>query len=1065
MQGIGQYRLQHNTVLLVIGCLAIGVSLLVTAQTLQSDITKRAATDNSKPLVLLAEENSPPLSYLENGVVKGRTSDLIAALGRVLGRNTQIELMDLNAAQQKVLQGEADGVFMSVGEERKQLYDFTDAIFTSQFGVFVRAGDVRIRELSDLDGKKLGVTQAGYSRQFFSGHPEVTLVLIQNYEDGFHRLANGDLDAIATSTWLAAYSIQQHHWGNFALAGPPFASVPEGIAVKKGNVELLRELNGAVRALKADGTISRIEERWRPQEMLFVSRERAGRYAALIAGGFLTALVIAMTLWVVTLKRQMRIRQHKEEQIRMLAGALQGASDCIAVTDVSDRFVYVNEAFLRTYEYGENEILGKDPTVLLLGVNNDGRAFEEILRATRDGWRGELWNVSKTGRVFPISLATSPIRDENGEVVGYVGVARDITEERRAQDALRVSEEKFSLAFKQSPSPMVIIAMNSMKFVDVNDSFLEIYGFSRDEAIGRNAVELGMWGNLEERSKILNQMETMRRVRNEEITLVTRSGERHKVLLHADVLHVGSETWWLVTAEDITAERAARDALRQSELKYRDLFENANDAIFTTTISGKITSINKKGELLCGLSDEQARGMNAAELFDEASAAEYRLIAARLQWRQRVHTFEATLKNRIGSTATVLELDLRMIFEDGIAAGIEAVGRDVTDRRQLEAQFRQVQKMEALGTLAGGVAHDFNNLLTVIKGYSVLARDGIDDTVRVGEALEEIGHAADRGAGLTSQLLAFARQHVPKQAAIQIDDSIRGMEKMLARVLGEDVKMNLKLGSEGATILLDPTHFDQVLLNLAVNARDAMPNGGSLEFRSERIILAADGQLDLPLKAGEYAVIDAADTGCGIDKTNLSRIFEPFFTTKPAGKGTGLGLSTVYGIMKQNGGHVTVTSEVGRGTAFKLYFPLNGARSEPQLPEVARARATGNETVMLVDDDAALRHLSAKVLENIGYRVLCAAGIEEAERQLYEFGGDIHLLVTDVVMPGGSGELLVEKLGKLRPTTGVLFMSGYSDGRIPEKYLIGKHPAFLAKPFTPAQLAEKVREMLDTVRD
>jgi CheY-like chemotaxis protein len=369
--------------------------------------------------------------------------------------------------------------------------------------------------------------------------------------------------------------------------------------------------------------------------------------------------------------------------------------------------------------------------------------------------------------------------------------------------------------------------------------------------------------------------------------------------------------------------------------------------------------------------------------------------------------------------------------------------------------------MEALGTLAGGVAHDFNNLLTVIKGYSVLAGDAIGDAAKVGEALEEIGLAANRGAGLTSQLLAFARQPVPRQAVFQVDEAIRGMEKMLARVLGEGVKMQVNLGAAGATLRADPTQFDQVLLNLAVNARDAMPNGGSFEFASERMVVASDGQAGLTLKAGEYAVITATDTGCGIDKTTLGRIFEPFFTTKPVGKGTGLGLSTVYGIMKQNGGHIAVTSEVGKGTTFRLYFPVTEAQSERLPVEVTGLNSSGSETILLVDDDPALRLLSARVLGSMGYRVMCAAGIEEAQRLVYEFGGDIHLLVTDVVMPGGGGELLVEQLGKLHPTTGVLFMSGYTDGRIPEKYLTGRHPAFLSKPFTPAQLAEKVREMLD----
>ena len=1056
-----QYWPERNSAVLIAKCLLCCL-VPVVGQALQSDPSQNAGV--SKPLILFAEENSPPFSYSADGVPKGWAADLAAALGQVIGRKVQVELTDRHTAEQRLLAGDGDGVFMNVTPQRSKTFDFTDSTYTTEFGIFVRSGDMRIHGLNDLAGKRVGVTQNGYSREFLLSHPEVKLVIIQNYDAGFHRLAAGGLDAIATSVWLASYSIQQHHWGHFAVVGS-FATSPDAIAVRKGNSDLLAQLNRGIRILKDDGTLVNLEGKWRPQEVLFLTRETAQHYVEWIIAGFLTLVLAAMALWVATLKRQMRVRRTTEEKIRMLAGALQGASDCIAVTDVLDRFVYVNEAFLRTYEYTENEVLGKTPSILVEAKDASERRAAMILSATAGGgWRGELWNVSKTGTTFPISLATSPIRDENGEVVGYVGVARNITEERRAQDALRASEEKFSLVFRHSPSPMILLRLIDRKIADVNDSFLELYGFGKEEVIGRTVLELGMWANPDERSRIVDQLELAGRVRNEEVTLLTRSGERRRVLAHGDVINIGSEQWVLATTEDVTAERAARDALRQSELKYRDLFENANDVIFTTTISGKITSINQKGVLLCGLSNTQANGMNAADLFEEGSAAEYKLNVARLQWREHVHMFEVNLKNRIGSATTVLELDLRLIFKDGVVTGMEAVGRDVTDRRQLEAQFRQVQKMEALGTLAGGVAHDFNNLLTVIKGYSVLAGDEIDDPAKVSEALEEITQAANRGAGLTSQLLAFARQHVPRQSVFQVDDAIRAMEKMLVRVLGEDVKMNVKLSAAGATIRLDPTQFDQVLLNLAVNARDAMPNGGTFEFASERMVVTANGNPGFSPATGEYALIVASDTGCGIDKTNLGRIFEPFFTTKPAGKGTGLGLSTVYGIMKQNGGYVTVESEVGKGTSFKLFLPITKAVSQPVLSEVPSSRSACNETVLLVDDDDALRHLSTRVLEGIGYRVLCAQGVQEAERQLYEFGGDIHLLVTDVVMPGGSGELLVERLGKVRPNAGVLFMSGYTDGRIPEKYLTGNHPAFLAKPFTPAQLAEKVREILDTIR-
>jgi len=1062
MTRLGQRRRWRPASLLLVLAVMTGAWLPATGQLSKADLARERPSE--RPLVFLAEEDSPPFSYLEDGEVKGKIVDLSIAIGQVLGRGTRVELAESDAAQQMILHGQDDGLFVPVSEQRKQLYDFADPIFTIQYGIFVRNDDDRIRDVNDLAGKKVGVMQAGYSRQYFSSHPEVDLVVVKNYEDGFHRLAAGSVDAVATSTWLASYAIQQHQWGNFVLAGPPFALVPESIAVRKNNAELLIELNRAIAAIESNGTVSRIDEKWRPQQMLFVSRERAQRYIFLIVGIFFAVLFLAMAVWVVTLKRHLRIRRKAEEDIRMLISALKVASDCVSISDASDRILYVNEAFLRLYEYEEREIVGKQANVLAAS-NNDPSLTAEILPASaRGGWRGELWNVSKTGRAFLISLATAPIKDEAGKVVGFVGVSRDITEAKRAQETLRASEEKFSLAFKQSANFVLLARMDDRRLVEVNDSFLDFYGATRDEVIGRTPLELGVWVYPDERSRLVALVDSKGRFRNEEVTIQTRSGERRHAILHGDVLSVGSETWLLVTGEDVTAERQARQALNQSELKYRDLFENANDVIFTTTTAGKVMSLNRKAEQLFGILEEQALGLSAPEFFSEAGAAEYRLNAARLQWREPAHMFEVELKNQQGPHLVVLEMTLRLIFESGVATGIQAVGRDISERHQLEAQLRQVQKMEALGSLAGGVAHDFNNLLTVIKGYSVLSRDVVEDNPKLVEALDEISAAADRGAGLTSQLLAFSRQKVSRQTYFQVDEAISGMERMLRRVLGEDVQLVANLGASGAIIRSDPTQFDQVLLNLAVNARDAMPDGGRLEFRSELKVLTKGGTSSLPLKAGEYAMITASDTGCGMNTVTLAKIFEPFFTTKPAGKGTGLGLSTVYGIMQQNGGHIEVASEPGKGTRFTLYFPISKPTLKDRLPVPIAVNQNGSETVLLVDDDASLRQLSANVLNSMGYRVLCASGMEEAERQLYEFGGEIHLLITDVVMPGGGGEVLVEKFGKLRPSAGILFISGYTDGRVPQKYLTGNHPAFLPKPFTPAQLAEKVREMLDTIR-
>jgi DNA-binding response OmpR family regulator/signal transduction histidine kinase len=403
--------------------------------------------------------------------------------------------------------------------------------------------------------------------------------------------------------------------------------------------------------------------------------------------------------------------------------------------------------------------------------------------------------------------------------------------------------------------------------------------------------------------------------------------------------------------------------------------------------------------------------------------------------------------------------------QKGEISGVVVCVHDLTEQRRLEEQLRQSVKMEAIGTLAGGVAHDFNNLLTIILGNSDIALQRIDKDNPFIKNIEQIRRAGQRAALLTSQLLAFSRKQVVQPKVINLNEVIADTEKMLKRLIGEDIDLVSMLDSRLARVMADPGLIEQVIINIAINARDAMPHGGKLTIETVNVYLGEDyARHHLEVVPGHYAMVAVSDTGCGMDEATLSHIFEPFFTTKTKGKGTGLGLSVVFGIVKQSGGHIWVYSEPGNGTTFKVYLPT--VEQDPESLEAGAEREEppvgGGETVLLVEDDDAVRDLAGGVLREYGYTVYEAHDGYQALKLYNSHEGPIHLLVTDVVMPGMNGRELAQKIESLRPALKVLFVSGYTDNAIVHHGVLDAGTAFLQKPFTPEALARKVREVIDS---
>jgi len=514
-------------------------------------------------------------------------------------------------------------------------------------------------------------------------------------------------------------------------------------------------------------------------------------------------------------------------------------------------------------------------------------------------------------------------------------------------------------------------------------------------------------------------------------------------------------------ATDRRARRESETALRASEASYTALVEQAPVGIYRSTPDGRFLSANSALARILGYSTPQellALDM-ARDVYADADERR-RLVAQDTYTNQVYEELEATWKKKDGTRIRV-QLSVRASRKpDGHVEFYEAFVRDITNQRQLEAQLAQAQKMEAIGRLAGGVAHDFNNLLTVILSYSDLLLEDLPAASSDREDVTQIRKAAQGASELTRQLLAFSRQQVLQPKVVDINGSVSGIERLLTRVLREDIKLACTLATDAGMIRVDPGQLEQVIMNLAVNARDAMPGGGLLTIETANVDLDADYLRAHPMaKPGPYVMLAVTDTGLGMDAATQARIFEPFFTTKDVGKGTGLGLATVQGIVQQSGGFIWVYSEPDHGTVFKIYLPrVDEAPSQDAVTNADDVR--GTETILIAEDVPAVRAVTREMLKRYGYHVLEAADGLTALQVAADYKDTIHLLLTDVVMPDLSGRDLAERFKTLRPAMKVVFMSGYTDDAVVRHGILQEGIAYLQKPFTPVSLAKKVRVVL-----
>ena len=495
------------------------------------------------------------------------------------------------------------------------------------------------------------------------------------------------------------------------------------------------------------------------------------------------------------------------------------------------------------------------------------------------------------------------------------------------------------------------------------------------------------------------------------------------------------------------------------------IVDSTDDAIISKSTDGVIETWNAGAERLYGYTAQEVIGRPMSALLPKSLLGEEQLILEKIRQGEHIQDFETMRIHKEGRPVQVSLTVSPLRNVSGEIIGISDVARNITETKQLRDKLQVTQKMEALGRLAGGVAHDFNNLLTIITGYSALLQASLKDDHEGSEMLAEIMGAAERAADLTRQLLVFSRRRPARLESLDLNEAIAKTLGMLRRLIGEDIEIKTQLEPSLGRIRADAGQISQVLTNLAANGRDAMPHGGTITIQTGNWIVEKDEyHEELGFAPGRYVRLLFTDTGQGMDARTRARLFEPFFTTKEVGKGTGLGLATVYGIVKQSGGHISVYSDPGRGTTFAIYLPSTESTDQELSHETHKQPGGGRETILLVEDEPSVRKLAHSVLRASGYNVLVAGNAEEALSKARAHQGLIELILTDIVMPGMNGQALAAEISRERPDVHMVFMSGYSDHAILERVLAMPGSAFLQKPFTPSELLEKVRGALDSPR-
>jgi PAS domain S-box-containing protein len=903
--------------------------------------------------VVGGEYDYPPYSSLKaNGEASGFNSELTRAIAAKMGLDIEIKLGPWAEIRKALEDGKIDAIQgMFYSEKRAQAFDFSPPFAIINHVVFGRKGSPAVRSTKELRDKEIIVMQGDIMHDYVvKKHLSDRLLLAPTPADVLRLLASGKGDYALVAELPALYWIKELKLSNLTIVGPAIEPSKYCYAVKKGDIILLSRFTEGLKILQQTGEYGELYEKWlgvlEPSQ---INKKLAVKYVAIALVPMAMLLAVSL-LWSRMLRKKVNQKtkelQESEKRFRMLA---ENARDMIYRMSLPDgRYEYVSPASTELFGYAPEEF------------KNSPMLIQKVIHPDWHGYFEEQWTKLLAGDMKPVYeyqiidrsgvtrwlfQRNTLIRDSDGRPIAIEGIVTDITERKRAEEALRKSE-KFIKDILSSVDEAFVVVDREFRILSANRAYCEQAGKTVESIIGRHCYE----------------------------------------------------------------------------------------------ISHHATQPCHEPEHVCGC-------MRTFETGEPAFTVHTHTDDKGKQRQVEIKTY--AMKDESGGVTSIIE-----------------VINDITEKTSLENQLRHAQKMEGIGTLAGGIAHDFNNILSAIIGYGhvTLMKMQKDDPLRMN--IEHMLESADRAAALIQSLLTFSRKQIIERKPVDLNTILKKVEKFLVRVIGEDVEVSMALDKSVLTIYGDADQLEQVFMNLATNARDAMPNGGS--FTIETSIIEIDSRFVTAHgygKPGRYVMIVATDTGVGMNEETRKKIFEPFFTTKEVDKGTGLGLAIVYGIIKQHEGFINVYSEPGKGTTFRIYLPLIEAIADHEKNSVVfEYPKGGTETILLAEDDAHLRQLAAIVLEQMGYKVIAANDGEDAVTKFMENKDGIHLLLFDLIMPKKNGKEAFDEIRRIRPDIPVIFTSGYSPDLFQQKAPLEKGALLISKPLSPTMLLQKVRSVLDGKR-